>query len=54
MKARSSGANLTLLSAPSCRSRTVIWWRKAKNLDVLSRFSSGNNRSTAKAFVTAR
>jgi hypothetical protein len=24
-KARSSGANLTLASAPSCRSRTVIW-----------------------------
>ena len=28
-RARSSGANFTR-SAPSCRSRTVIWWRRAR------------------------
>ncbi|MEU8364580.1 hypothetical protein AB0C27_52075 [Nonomuraea sp. NPDC048882] len=53
-KARSSGANLTLVSAPSWRSRTAIWWRRARISTSLSRSPMGSNRNAAKAFVTAR
>jgi hypothetical protein len=37
---------------PSCRSKTVIWWRSARNSTSLSRSLDGRSRSSANTLVT--
>jgi hypothetical protein len=51
--ARSPGQNRGRV-LPSCRSRTVIWWRSARISMSLSRSLIGSSRSNANAFVTLR
>jgi len=51
--ARSAGENRGRV-LPSCRSRTVIWWRNAKISMSLSRSLTGSSRSNANTLVTLR
>ena len=51
--ARSAGQNRGRV-LPSCRSRTVIWWRSARISTSLSRSLIGSSRSNANTFVILR
>jgi hypothetical protein len=51
---RSIGRANRILAPPSCRSRIVIWWRRAKISTSLSRSLIASSRSIANPFVTAR